>query len=221
LEPLKGEVKSPNFLNLIRIGKILRELNGKSFKELSEEQQDTIFDRSLTLIEISERDNPHFNPISLFIRLNSKPYPIDENSFEMWNSYLDRELTDLIKVDSEKSYFRSVVKWAYLKKRGKRMENEEIYTILAHIDYNVSYGGLKLLDILDIHLKNGRTVIRLKRYNKRYTTRFLENRVNIDERVRGRFIESLKNIRGVFEKIGMLLSIIDDNVDIYIGHLID
>jgi len=48
--------------------KILRELNGKSFKELSEEQQDTIFDRSLTLIEISERDNPHFNPISLFIR---------------------------------------------------------------------------------------------------------------------------------------------------------
>jgi len=87
-------------------------------------------------------------------------------------------LTDLIKVDSEKSYFRSVVKWAYLKKRGKRMENEEIYTILAHIDYNVSYGGLTLLDILDIHLKNGRTVIRLKRYNKRYTTRFLENRVN-------------------------------------------
>ncbi len=58
----------------------------------------------------------------------------------MWNSYLDRELTDLIKVDSEKSYFRSVVKWAYLKKRGKRMENEEIYTILAHIDYNGSYG---------------------------------------------------------------------------------
>ncbi len=84
---------------------------------------------------------------------------------------------------------------------------------MAHIDYNVSYGGLTLLDILDIHLKNGRTVIRLKRYNKRYTTRFLENRVNIDERVRGRFIESLKNIRGVFEKIGMLLSIIDDNVD--------
>jgi len=40
-------------------------------------------------VEIGEQLNPQFNPVDLFIRLNDKPYPIKENSFEMWNSWVD------------------------------------------------------------------------------------------------------------------------------------
>jgi hypothetical protein len=171
-------------------------------------------DSSLSIIEISEEDNPNFDPISLFLRLNLKPYPIDENSFEMWNSYLDKELTDLIKISKKtnKSKFTEISKWAYLKKNAKRMENEEIYTILAHIDYKVNNKKIDLLDILDVHMKNEKIIVRLQFVlNKQYTTRSLRESINLKEEERKKFIDSLKNIKKMFEKIKMLLLVLDDS----------
>lgn len=190
------------------------ELNNKTFDDLSENQQDIIWDSSLSIIEISEEDNPNFDPISLFLRLNLKPYPIDENSFEMWNSYLDKELTDLIKISEKnnKSNFTEISKWAYLKKNAKRMENEEIYTLLAHIDYKLNNKKIELLDILDVHMKNEKIIVRLQFVlNKQYTTRSLRESINLKEEERKKFIDSLKNIKKMFEKIKMLLLVLDDS----------
>lgn len=206
------ETKKPNF-KLTGLKILGEELNNKKFDDLTEEQQDTIWDSSLSIIKISEKDNPNFDPISLFLRLNLKPYPIDENSFEMWNSYLDKELTDLIKVNegNQSSKFNDIVKWAYYKKNNKRMENEEIYTILAHIDYQLNNNKMELLDILDIHMKNDKIIVRLQFVlNKQYTTKSLRDTINLKEDERAKFIRSLNNIKKLFEKIKMLLLVLDD-----------
>jgi len=206
------ETKKPNF-KLTGLKILGEELNNKTFEDLSENQQNTIWDSSLSIIKISEKDNPDFDPISLFLRLNLKPYPIDENSFEMWNSYLDKELTDLIKIsENNKSNFTEISKWAYFKKNAKRMENEEIYTILAHIDYQLNNKKTKLLEILDIHMKNDKIIVRLQfSLNKQYTTRSLRDSINLKQEERKKFIKSLNNIKKMFEKIKMLLSILEDN----------
>jgi len=205
------ETKKPNF-KLTGLKILGEELNNKTFEDLSESQQDTIWDSSLSIIKISEKDNPNFDPISLFLRLNLKPYPIDENSFEMWNSYLDKELTDLIKISgNNRSNFEEISKWAYFKKNAKRMENEEIYTILAHIDYQLNNKKIKLLDILDVHMKNDKIIVRLQfALNKQSTTKSLQYAINLKEEERKKFIRSLSNIKKMFEKVKMLLSVLDN-----------
>jgi uncharacterized protein with ParB-like and HNH nuclease domain len=87
-------VKSKNHKFKLRKLRILKELNGTPFNELDEELKNKIFDFQIYLVEIDAIQNPHFDPIDLFIRLNDKPYPIRENSFEMWNSWAD---VDIIK----------------------------------------------------------------------------------------------------------------------------
>ncbi len=67
--------------------KILEKLNNISYNDLDEQLQDKILDFELFVVEIQENINPEFNPVDLFVRLNNKPYPIRENSFEMWNSW--------------------------------------------------------------------------------------------------------------------------------------
>jgi len=206
----KEETKKSNF-KLIGL-QILSELNGKKQNDLTDEQINIIYDSSLTVIKISEIDNPGFDPINLFLRLNLKPYPIDENSFEMWNSYLDKEITDFIKVDSNNSYFSDISKWAYFKKNDKRMENEEIYTILAYIDYQYTNKKIELFDILDIHSKNNKIIVRPQyNLNKQYVTRVLKDLINYNKKEKDKFIQSLKNIKKLFDKIQMLLIVLDDN----------
>jgi len=63
--------------------------------------------------------NNNFDPIDLFIRLNYKPYPIKIDSFEMWNSYISREL-----IDNIKDVFNNNKDWFYFRKthQGWRMK---------------------------------------------------------------------------------------------------
>ncbi len=76
--------------------------------------------------------NPQFDKIDLFIRLNNKPYTIKDNSFEMWNSYVDKQVISTIKENVKKHS-----SWFYLKisETDTRMENEELYTALSYLEY--------------------------------------------------------------------------------------
>ena len=56
-----------------------------------------ILNFDLWTIEINQKNNLNFDQIDLFIRLNSKPYPIKENTFEMWNSYISSDLVETLK----------------------------------------------------------------------------------------------------------------------------
>jgi hypothetical protein len=109
---------------------ILKNLDGKRYSELSPKQQKTIQEFDLWIIEISQKNNKTFEPTDLFIRLNNKPYPIKENTFEMWNSYIDREIVELIKAIHKKHK-----NWFYFRKNNSRMDDENVYTFLAYLQY--------------------------------------------------------------------------------------
>src|SRR5690606_13330810 len=114
---------SKNYKFTLRGLKILTELNGVKFEKLDIDLQNKVFDFPLYIVEIDQQTNPQFDPIDLFIRLNDKPYPIRENSFEMWNSWADVDVINNIRDLKEK-----VKDWFYIKKLTTtndrdRMEN--------------------------------------------------------------------------------------------------
>ena len=84
----------------------------------------------LWVIEINEKINPEFDPIDLFVRLNNKPYPIKKDTFEMWNSFVSRNIIETIKLIYNKNS-----KWFYIRKNNSRMENENLVTTLAYFNY--------------------------------------------------------------------------------------
>lgn len=77
--------------------KILSELNGKTIENIGDKFEDKILEFPMDIIEIDAEQNPDFSQIDLFLRLNTKPYPIKENTFEMWNAYIDKEIVIKVK----------------------------------------------------------------------------------------------------------------------------
>lgn len=110
---------------------ILSDLHGQNVDKLDLEQVKRINNFDLWIIEINHRYNKDFEPIDLFLRLNSKPYPIKENTFEMWNSYIDKEI-----IKNVKSILKENKGWFYFRKNNKRMENENIYTALIYLHFH-------------------------------------------------------------------------------------
>lgn len=133
----KMELSKNDSFKLKRL-KILDSLNGSNYSKLKSTDQDKILDFTVDLIIIEEQLNKTFEPTDLFIRLNNKPYPIKQNSFEMWNSTVDFEVIQLIK-----KVTNDHIGWFYIKEtnedpniRRDRMENEEFITILSYLLYN-------------------------------------------------------------------------------------
>ena len=154
-----SESKNNNFK--LRNLRILTDLNGKSFQDLDDTLKDRILEFDLFVVEIEERLNLDFNPVDLFIRLNDKPYPISIHSFEMWNSWAEKNIIDKIKTTVEQNG-----DWFYLRNiRGDRyrdrMLNEELYTILSYFMYRKSNGD-DINSCLDIYQKGGRINSRIK-----------------------------------------------------------
>lgn len=109
---------------------ILSNLDKNKFSDLDEESKDKILNFDLWTIEIQEKYNPDFEAIDLFIRLNNKPFPIKDDTFEMWNSYIDRDIIETIKFVREKNQ-----NWFYLRKKSTRMENDNLITVLSFFEY--------------------------------------------------------------------------------------
>lgn len=159
----KGKSRSSkNHKFALRKLKILGELNGAKFDDddgISEEQKNKIYDFPLYLVEIDQLKNPQFDPIDLFIRLNDKPYPIRENSFEMWNSWVDIDIINFIK-----ALKTSVESWFFLKQirtsnDRDRMENEELITSLMFLEYSILSSDTR--KTLDIYQKTDRLNARI------------------------------------------------------------
>ena len=151
--------------------KILTNLNGSNYSSLSDSEKDKILDFVIDEIIIEENLNEGFEPTDLFIRLNQKPYPINNNSFEMWNSTVDKDIIDKIK-DITNRY----ITWFYSKEssdtknRTDRMENEELVTILSYIVHHINKD--KTYDkVLGLFPRIDRITCRLK--NKTAITDFL------------------------------------------------
>ncbi len=125
---------------------ILKDLDGKNLKTLGPELIKKINNFDLWIIEINYRYNKDFEPIDLFLRLNSKPYPIKENTFEMWNSYINKDIISKIKhILSEN------VSWFYFRKNNSRMENENIYAALVYLQYELNNNPKPIIPPLEYY----------------------------------------------------------------------
>ncbi len=175
--------------------RILEQLNGRAFASLDQLLQDKLWDFNLYQVNIDERLNPNFEPTDLFIRLNSKPYPVRDNTFEMWNSFVDRDIVGSIKdVASRHS------DWYYLRKDNKRMDNENLITILAYLDFSASEG--KLDSALEFVLVGGRIYGRVK--SARDITRVLEE-VARDSEKKKKLVNSIRAVESFVRKVKTLL----------------
>ena len=198
-----GELKYSKNNNFKLTGlKILTDLEGSNYSALSDFQKDKILDFVIDLIIIEESVNDKFNPIDLFIRLNYKPYPIKSNSFEMWNSIVNCEITKKIKdicKDEEKN------NWFFLRetKEGQpdRMLNEEMITILSFICY-ANASSLKVDDVIGFFPRQDRITCRLK--NKTALSEFLTNEIDTNEKSKLRYLESIDRTEELITKFGEL-----------------
>ncbi|WP_157618316.1 GmrSD restriction endonuclease domain-containing protein [Spirosoma spitsbergense] len=185
---------SKNGYSLSLRNSILDSIDGKKFLQLDQDQQDKIKNFDLWVIEINQKYNQNFEPIDLFIRLNNKPYPIKEDTFEMWNSYISREL-----IESIKSVHNKNKDWFYLRKNNSRMEDENIYTSLIYLQFSQFTKGLDENHIskeLDVYKVVNKINFRVKSKNE--ISKVLEDVSRKDEFIRAVNdfeFDFLKNLR--------------------------
>ena len=186
---------------------VYRELDGKKFNELDEKYKDRILDFNLSIVEIDSSINEKFNPIDLFIRLNSKPYPIKENTFEMWNSYAHIDIIKKIKENMGK-----ISNWFYITKPAsdKRMQNEELYTTLVYLENRLTYGKENLGKILDVYKMRNKIVCRIS--DKKTISKLLVSSTLNDEE-KEKFIDSIKVVEAFISKLKTLLIAVDIDKD--------
>ena len=131
-----------------------------AFHELPNDAQERIMDFQLFVVTIEERLNPAFDPVDLFIRLNDKPYPIKEHSFEMWNSWVDKNITTDLRIISHKNRGWMYVRVPTQRNFRDRMENEEVLAIISFL--SMHYDPKDPLIHLDVYQKDDRLNARIK-----------------------------------------------------------
>jgi hypothetical protein len=144
----KGEEtrSKKNNYKLFKKLSILKELGGIKYEDLDEHWQDIIWEFELSVVYIDGNLNKEFDPIDLFIRLNNKPYPVKDHSFEMWNSYSERSIINKIK-ETELKYRP----WFYYRKASIRMENEELLTVFAYLSYQARISVDSVFETVDVY----------------------------------------------------------------------
>lgn len=175
--------------------RILKELNGKNINSISEEYKSKILDFPLNIIEIDEDKNPEFESLDLFLRLNSKPYPIGVNSFEMWNAYINKDAIEKVKAITIKFTGK------LLRPTDPRMKNEELITSLAYLHYKNKTYKIPNQDLLCIYIRNGRVCSRISK--KADITKTLNEIMERDDI--SSFIESVNEVEKFLNKIDAII----------------
>ncbi|NCD00168.1 MAG: DUF262 domain-containing protein [Bacteroidia bacterium] len=177
-----------NNFKLKRLKILKNEYNNLTYNELDSNTKDKILDFNLSIIEIDYKLNNNFDPVDLFIRLNSKPYPIKDNSFEMWNSFVDKDVIEKIKILTNEH-----VSWFFIKQRQKdktdRMLNEELIALLSYLVYNSEFKSNK--SSLGFYERDSMVNCRIK--DKKDVSAILE-KITADYLLKKDFIESIDRV---------------------------
>ena len=174
--------------------KILSELNGKTIETVGDKFEEKILEFPMDIIEIDAEQNPDFSQIDLFLRLNTKPYPIKENTFEMWNAYVDKDIVIKVKeiaAKYEKRVFRA---------RDTRMKLEELITSLGYLDYRMNQPHTEIINLLNIYKRNDRMCARIM--SKDNVTKTLSELSNTNPMA---FVKALENVELFVNKILILI----------------
>lgn len=189
-----GEFKASD-IDKFKLSKlrILKELNNSDIDKIEEwdsSLKDKILDFPIDIVEINQTINENFSPIDLFLRLNTKPYPIHPNTFEMWNAYIDKQVVDTIKSISKKYADK------LFKPSDKRMKNEELITTLAYVDYRAIKENISETETINIFIRNNRINARMNK--KSNITTLFDNITNSDD---ADFLDSVNNVSLFIEKL--------------------
>lgn len=205
---------SKNHKFALRKLRIIKELDKFKFEDLTEEQRNKIMDFPLYVVEIEEIKNPDFNPIDLFIRLNDRPYPIAENSFEMWNSWADYDVIQKLKDLTKENYDWFFIRQLRLPEDRDRMSNEELITSLVFLEfYKGKFDPRKLLDV---YQKTDRINARIG--NKAYISQVLQD-VAEKEDIKKEFEEAIKGTKNFIRNLKYVLLDSDKTKDELSGFL--
>ena len=173
--------------------KILRELNGMNVDTVQEKYShyiDNILDFTIDIVEIDAAQNPEFNSIDLFLRLNTKPFPIKPNSFEMWNAYVAQKIKSIAS-EYEGKIFRT---------KDTRMSNEELITALAYLHYQKTYKLAKYNELLSTYLRDNHICARIS--SKDRITKMLEGLTQHDI---NNFEKSLDSVQIFISKLCIIV----------------
>ena len=178
---------------------ILKKLDGCSVDTLGSDLVKKINNFDLWIIEINYRYNKDFEPIDLFLRLNSKPYPIKENTFEMWNSYINKDILEKIKL-----LLKENEDWFYFRKNNSRMENENIYTALVYLQYELNKNTPVESQQLEFYKVGDKINFRIK--SKTEITKTLES-----SNLKDQILTACNDLKSIF--IHKVKSVVEDNND--------
>ena len=190
--------------------RFLKELNGNDIEgveRINKSYKDRILDFQIDIVEINQSQNTDFSPIDLFLRLNSKPFPIEPNTFEMWNAYVSKQYVEIIKIlamEYSGKLFRSI---------DTRMKNEELITLLAYLAYIERKEHTKPGEYLNIFVRNQRVNARFR--TKGNITTKLGEISSANDPVFG---ESLNDVKDFFEKLHILCGYDFNDFNKMLGH---
>lgn len=186
----------------LRTPRILKDLKGKKFEDFDDKLKNKILDFELFIVEIEEKLNPDFNPVDLFIRLNDKPFPIKEHSFEMWNSWVIRDVIIPVKDGVNKHSG-----WFYLRSLKNensrdRMLNEELYISIAYLFYKSIINEQDEIIPVDTYQKTDRINARIKQ--KKDITQVLLS-ISSSEDLKTTFLSCIKKVERFISNIKAIL----------------
>lgn len=184
---------------------ILKDLDGMRYNNLDEEMKLKISNSLIRIVEITEDNNPNFDPVDLFMRLNFKPYPIKDNTFESWNSFINKTIIDRIKFIQRENR-----DWLSVSKKNERMYDEELLTCLIYSQYKLNHEMISMESVkrfMAIYVVRGHLLVRL--INKADVTEVLSNSKNMQE-----FMTTSELFeRDFFGKIEAILSSCIDKIE--------
>ena len=174
---------------------------------IPDSKRNLIDDYVVEFIRINKEGNNNFNPIDMFLRLNQNPCPISVNSFEMWNSF------DIINSINK---IKEISKYSLFKQYRTKMEEAEMVTILAFMDYQEFYIE-NISKFLSIYVctknkdkRNEHNEIGIKITNKSRITNYLE-KIEGEEKKEKEFLKSIDNVKDFVDKL-KILSNEDDQI---------
>lgn len=141
-------------------------------KGLNPIKQQIIKDYRFDVVKIDKQANPKFDSVDMFLRLNQNPCPINANSFELWNCF---NIVDTL------NKIKKIAKYELFKQTGKRMQEEELVTTLAYMDYNdIDIENINKFFHVYLYTENSNkqfehTEVKLSVKNKNKLSDFLEN----------------------------------------------
>lgn len=180
-------------------------LNNKFYEEgsnsINQFKREPIKNYQFDAIKITARGNEEFDFVDMFVRLNQNTHPLSINSFEMWNAF---DVVDVIR------RIKKIAEYKLFKQPGKRMQEAELVTILAYMDYtNVTMKNLE--GTLSVSLKtynktkrNEITQVKLSLYNKKGAITKLLDEMEPNTKEERQFMKSVEAVNDFVDKLKIL-----------------